>query len=280
MTENDARPTPRNDRVNAAIWTGFATTYDVVRPAPPPILFDLLAQLAQVSRPRLVVDLGSGTGLSTRAWVGRADEVIGVEPNADMRRVAEAHSAEPTAPETRLRYIDATASATGLPDGQADIVTAAQALHWMEPAPTFAEVARLLRPGGVFAAYDYDWPPVILPATEEAYTRLMDRIDTVYGDTLLEPGVRLWEKTGHLARIRTSGHFRLAREVLLGSVLQGGAEAFIGLTLSDRIGRALMLQVATEEEAGIVEFRHAVRAALGDATYPWYLGYRVRLGVR
>ena len=37
---------------------------------------------------------------------------------------------------------------------------AVQALHWMEPAPTFGEVARLLRPGGVFAALDCDWPPV------------------------------------------------------------------------------------------------------------------------
>lgn len=32
--------------------------------------------------------------------------------------------------------------------------TVAQALHWMEPASTLAEVARILRPGGVFAAYD------------------------------------------------------------------------------------------------------------------------------
>jgi SAM-dependent methyltransferase len=38
------------------------------------------------------------------------------------------------------------------------LVTCSQSLHWMEPEPTFAEVARILRRGGVFAAYDYDWP--------------------------------------------------------------------------------------------------------------------------
>ena len=40
----------------------------------------------------------------------------------------------------------------------ADIVTCSQSFHWMEPEPTLAEIARILRPGGVFAAYDYDWP--------------------------------------------------------------------------------------------------------------------------
>ncbi len=31
----------------------------------------------------------------------------------------------------------------------------------MEPAPTLAEDARLLRPGGVFAAYNHDFYPVL-----------------------------------------------------------------------------------------------------------------------
>src|SRR5262249_48629656 len=38
---------------------------------------------------------------------------------------------------------------------------AAQSFHWMEPTATLAEIARILRPGGLFAAYDYDWPPAI-----------------------------------------------------------------------------------------------------------------------
>lgn len=274
----------QQDRATAAIWNGLASTYDAVRPAPPAVLLDLLTQLAKVSRPCLVVDLGSGTGLSTRAWVGRADEVIGVEPNPDMRRIAAEHALKSTAPPTRLRYVDGTSTATGLPGGQADIVTIAQALHWMDPEPTFAEVARLLRPGGIFAAYDYDWPPVVVPETEAAFATLAERAHLLAGrhptGTLLEPGVRRWDKEGHMERIRASGRFRLVREVGLASVLRGGAEAFIGLTLSDRVGRAIQRQAATEEAAGIAAFRQEVRAALGDEVYPWYLSYRVRLGVR
>lgn len=275
-------PGARDDRANAALWTGFAATYDIVRPAPPTILLDMLTQLAQVSRPRLVVDLGSGTGLSTRVWAERADEVIGIEPNVDMRHVAETKEGTEAArgQTTSIRYIDGTARATGLPAGQADIVTVSQALHWMEPEPTFAEVARLLRPGGVFAAYDYDWPPIVLPATEAAYTRLARRIDERFGESLLEPGMYKWEKSGHLERMRASGRFQLVREALLGSVVHGDAEAFVGLSLSDRVNRVVVRKLATEEESGIAAFRREVREAFGDAIYPWYLGYRVRLGIR
>lgn len=42
-------------------------------------------------RPRCVVDLGAGTGLSTFVWKDEADYVIGVEPNKEMREEAEEH---------------------------------------------------------------------------------------------------------------------------------------------------------------------------------------------
>jgi predicted RNA methylase len=45
--------------------------------------------LAGGRRPKLVVDLGAGTGLSTRVWATEADSVVGVEPNDAMRCVAE-----------------------------------------------------------------------------------------------------------------------------------------------------------------------------------------------
>jgi predicted O-methyltransferase YrrM len=50
------------------IWTGKAGSYDRVRPSPPLALLDLLTQLIHQSHPALVVDLGSGTGLSTAIW--------------------------------------------------------------------------------------------------------------------------------------------------------------------------------------------------------------------
>src|SRR5450631_415525 len=124
------------------IWTGEATVYDRTRPTPPPVLPDILTQLIHTPQPSLVVDLGSGTGLSTMIWGERAQRVLGIEPNADMRTQAigkiEHH---PYA--THIEYREGVAHRTDLPDGSADIVTCAQSLHWMEPTSTLAEIARI-----------------------------------------------------------------------------------------------------------------------------------------
>ena len=77
---------------NVERFMGFAERYDAFRPRPPAIICAVLTQLAQVPRPALVVDLGSGTGLSTLLWAGHAGAVIGIEPSDDMRRYAEARA--------------------------------------------------------------------------------------------------------------------------------------------------------------------------------------------
>jgi len=153
------------------VWTGDASAYDRTRPTPPPALLDLLTQLSHTPHPALVVDLGSGTGLSTAIWGERAQQVIGIEPNADMRTQA-VRKIEQHPSAAHITYREGVAQHTGLPDGCADIVTCAQALHWMEPTATLAEIARILRPGGLFAAYDYDWPPTLRWELERVYQEL------------------------------------------------------------------------------------------------------------
>src|SRR5438874_9007237 len=114
-------------------FAGYADCYDAHRPKPPPPILDLLTQVAGIARPKLVIDLGSGTGLSTRLWIGRADRIIGIEPNPHMRRAAEQAGGA-------VEYLDATSTRTTLEGACADIVTCSQSLHWMEPRSTFAEV--------------------------------------------------------------------------------------------------------------------------------------------
>ena len=135
-------------------FSGFANLYDANRPSPPRGLGPLLASYANVPRPT-VVDLGSGTGLSSRWAASWAGSVIGIEPNDDMRAIAESRHT------SGVTYLPGVSHRTGLGDGVADVVLAVQAMHWMEPEPTLAEVARILRPGGVFAIADADWPPVV-----------------------------------------------------------------------------------------------------------------------
>src|SRR6266508_2946167 len=147
--------------------TGFAAHYDRFRPRPPRVLLDVLCSYARSERPALVVDLGCGTGLSTRAWSGVAERAVGIEPNAAMLAAAE--------PAPGVEYRQAYAHDTGLAGGCADVVTCSQSLHWMEPEPTFAEAARILRRGGLLAAYDYDWPPVVDPELDEAFWAFQGR---------------------------------------------------------------------------------------------------------
>ena len=66
---------------NRDVFSHVAEHYDIYRPSAPAVLPGLLTQMAQVAIPSLVVDLGSGTGLSTFIWAERAKAVLGIELN-------------------------------------------------------------------------------------------------------------------------------------------------------------------------------------------------------
>ena len=255
----------------------FASGYDAYRPSPPAALLDVLCLEAQVERPRLVVDLGSGTGLSTRAWADRADGVVGIEASAEMRARAEDETSAPN-----VRFLQAFAQDTGLPDDAADIVTCSQSLHWMEPEPTFAEVARILRPGGVFAAYDYDWPPICNWEVERAFTELVRRVGEARKGSGTPPwtGRPRYDKPEHLERIQASGRFRYAREIGLHSRERGNAERIVGMALSLGPLVVLLERGLTEEDLGLAQLRETAARTLGNDEAEWFMSYRVRLAVK
>jgi len=222
------------------------------------------------------VDLGSGTGLSTRYWADTAEQVTGIEPNEDMRRRASTITTE-----ANVEYRKGTSSETGLPDQAADIVTCAQSLHWMEPASTFAEVARILRPGGVFAAYDFDWPPTTgVWRADQAYHECMQGISELDEKMSREKRVRKWDKEEHLRRMAESKRFRYTKEVVVHHTEDGDAERFIGLLLSQGGVRTLLKAGRSEEALGITAFRNACYDLLGSGKRTWYWSARVRIGVK
>jgi SAM-dependent methyltransferase len=270
---------PDHLSANVERFMGFANTYDKYRPYPPTILIDIFAQLAQIKRPRLVVDLGSGTGLSTRIWADRADSVIGIEPSADMRRIAEEYLSGIAHPKN-IRYQEGYSHDTKLADACADIVTCSQSLHWMDPEPTFAEVARILRPGGVFAALDCDWPPTMDWQAEDVYNRFDDQSEKIGEARGFYRDIKQWDKAEHLKRMQASGKFRFVKEIVVHHSEMGNAELLVGLMQSQGGVATLLKYSMTEEEIGVPEFRATVRRLLGDEPSPWYFSYRVRYAIK
>ena len=268
-------PTPP---VDLERFSGFADCYDAYRPQLPAVIADILCQLAGTPRPNLVADLGCGTGLSMRLWVGRAQQVVGIEPNPDMRQLAQARFASLPAG-NNLAVLDGNSAQTGLPDGSADIVTCSQSLHWMEPQATFAEVARILRPGGVFAACDCDWPPTLNRPAEEAYTAFT-RLAAELERERSVPQPLKWPKGEHLTRMRESGRFRFVKEILVHSVETGNADRLVGLALSQGGIQTLLKRGVSQEELGLDRFRQAAESALGPRPSNWYFSYRLRIGMR
>ncbi len=253
---------------------GFASTYERFRPSPPPVLLDILARYAQVPHPHLVVDLGAGTGLSARAWADRADRVAALEANPEMVRQAS------RAPAANLAYLRAYADHAPVADGSADLVTCAQSFHWMDPAVVLAEAARMLRPGGVFAAYDYDLPPLVHPDVDAAFAAHFDARRDARRRLGLQAGAAYWPKSGHEARIRESGHFRYVREVTCHGSGPTDSERVIGLAESVGGPREFFGGQAPEVDETFYSLRRIARAVLADREVPMVVSYRIRLGVR
>jgi SAM-dependent methyltransferase len=92
----------------------------------------LVAELAGVGPGDRVVDVGSGPGRFLREAAERGAEAVGVEPSAQMRRVAGWRT--PASVRDRVRVLDGTAERLPLEDGTATVVwTVASLHHWDDP---------------------------------------------------------------------------------------------------------------------------------------------------
>lgn len=127
-----------------------AAAYDRHRPGYP---VEALAWGLAPAPGRAVLDLGAGTGKVTTGLLALpGTTVVAVDPDPAM--LAQLSSRLPDV-DTRV----GVAESIPLPDASVDAVTVGQAWHWFDHARAGAEIARVLRPGGVVAVVWNDEDP-------------------------------------------------------------------------------------------------------------------------
>jgi SAM-dependent methyltransferase len=103
-----------------------------------------------------VLELGSGPGDLALRIARRVPgvDVVGVDLAAAMITAA-VERARASGLEARVRFVLADAVAVPLPGASVDVVVSTLSLHhWADPAAVFAEIGRVLRPGGLALIYD------------------------------------------------------------------------------------------------------------------------------
>lgn len=124
-------------------FTGKANIYSKYRPGYPEEFIRYLVTYNRLTPDSIVADVGAGTGIFSRQLLEKELNVIAVEPNDDMRIIAEKElSGYP-----RFFPRKAAAESTGIPEKSVDLITAAQAFHWFDTAKFKLECHRILKPG-------------------------------------------------------------------------------------------------------------------------------------
>jgi SAM-dependent methyltransferase len=143
-SKSDKNPTGR--------FSGLANIYAQSRPSYPNEALDFIVAQCQLKPGDTMVDVGCGTGISTRLFSQRDLQLIGIEPNDDMRVKAETENKKDRNNFTYAPvYLKATAEQTGLKPNSADIVLCAQAFHWFNKQICLSEFNRILKTPGYVA---------------------------------------------------------------------------------------------------------------------------------
>ncbi len=127
-------------------FSSQASTYAKYRPHYPAELFEYLAALAPARD--TAWDCATGNGQAALGLAPHFRSVIATDASASQ--IAQA------TPHERIAYHIAAAEDTNISASSVDLITVAQSLHWFQFDKFYAEVARVLKPGGVIAVWSYN----------------------------------------------------------------------------------------------------------------------------
>ncbi|MDR4533400.1 class I SAM-dependent methyltransferase [Glutamicibacter sp. PS] len=122
---------------HSAAFLAGADQYDKVRPRYPEAAVDFAVE--GLTGP--AADIGCGSGIFTAQLVARGLQVTAVDPSQDMLDVLAKRCAD-------VALVRAGGESTGLQERSFELISYAQAWHWVDAHDASAEAARLLVPGG------------------------------------------------------------------------------------------------------------------------------------
>ena len=129
------------------LFSGHAKEYASARPSYPQEVFEFIA--SECNDHQAGWDCATGSGQAAHSLVNHFDCVHATDASAEQIGSAQPHP--------RISYSVQPAETTSFESSMFDAVCVAQALHWFDHPKFFDEVKRVLRPGGLFVAFGYDW---------------------------------------------------------------------------------------------------------------------------
>lgn len=226
-----------------------AEEFQRYRPDYPPELFRRILAAVAAGRCERAIDLGAGTGKSTRALVPHFREVIAVEPDPGM-----AAKLKEEIPAAVVRTV--TAEDGSQPPSSVDLATVGNALHWMDAPRVFSNVHCWLRPNGILAVYDRPLPKSA-PAIDTIVLAELRGPWKPHRDPRLKRD-RIWEN-----QVRAAPGFELAEETKFSYVVGMSPRDYAGFWRSTSYGSAYARTLA-DPETYWSDFESRFAAAAAD----------------
>jgi len=173
------------------VFGEVAQRYDRARPGYPRELVGDVAAILDLPEQARVLEIGSGTGKATVLWTDAGYQVTCLEPSEEMAAVARNNLAG------RANVVIEPAGFEDwpAPGGTFDVVTAAQAWHWVTPESGHPKAHKVLRPGGGIAVF-WNWEAEEPHALEAAF----DEVYRTYAPTVVKEPLK--QRIGELMRER------------------------------------------------------------------------------
>ncbi len=152
------------------------------RPHYPAALFEFLSGVTE--HHDCAWDCATGNGQAALACAAHFPHVEATDVSAEQ--------IQHCLPHTRIRYSVSPAEQTPFANQAFDLIMVAQAIHWFDLAQFFNETERVLKPGGILAAWGYGFLDIERPIDDVISRELLAPIDPFWasGNRLVMNGYR------------------------------------------------------------------------------------------